>query len=91
MPDFLDENPHEILAEFASAVDSAIGSMDNDSYYDAFNSAVEKGLSESQINELLTMDEYEQEEVYGDVLLPADTQIAIQDLINGPKMNQGWN
>ena len=74
-----DESVDNVLRVFAENATEAIERLDNAEYDDAFNRAVVSGVSEEDIGELLGMNADEQEERFGEEILPEDMRQAIQE------------
>lgn len=85
------EDVIEILRDFAESAADAALSMDNEGYQLAFARAVDEGARERHIKRLLNMSGEEQEEAFGEEILPEDTRLAIQDFQQTLRMSVGWS
>lgn len=67
-----------VLRDFADAVTEAVELVDNEGYHEAFDKAARQGASEEAIHQLLEMSADEQEDIFGEEVLPEYMQQEIQ-------------
>ena len=80
----------EVLRDFAESAADAALSMDNEGYQAAFSYAVSSGAKERDLKALLRMSGEEQEEVFGEEILPDDSRQAIADFQPSAQMRMSW-